>query len=167
MIAIYKASELRRKELHENERPIALQTVMHANINRDVKKRKQPYELTEYCIYGDTSDEKLPNPSIGAAAMKLVSMSMFPNWALFAYKDLKATAENGVAPEFLALICEDAILLAPQGDTGGFYGMLIALESSSGAIREMISPCGKVYQLLIPKLDAKASAIEDVFLKVI
>ena len=166
IIAVFRASELRRKELNENERPVALLTSLTANINRDSKQRRQPYELSEFCIYGEAVDDKLPHPRNGAAAMKLIDMDMFPSWALFAYADLKKSSEKGIAPEFLGLIGEDAVLLAPYQDDGGFVGMLIALESASDSFRIMESPNGNKYEVMIPKLNAKATALEDVFLKV-
>lgn len=80
---------------------------------------------------------------------------------MFAYKDLKARAEDALPPEFLCLQCEDAIILAPDIEGRVVRGMLIAGETASGQLREMSSPCGKVVTARMPEIKGKFIADEE------
>ena len=43
--AVVNLAKLRARELHEYERPIAILAVQQAEMNRDKKKRKKPFEF--------------------------------------------------------------------------------------------------------------------------
>lgn len=124
------------------EAPVALQTLLLANINRDTKRQKSAYQLDEFFFYQDAEDKNRPSGAYGAAAMKLISLNKFPSWALFAYRDLKDGAV-GPPPEPLAYICEDAMILAPQKKGNLITGMIIGMESASGQLRLMESTTGE------------------------
>ena len=87
-------TRLRGRELHEYERPIALLAVQQAEMNRDKKKRKKPFELDEFCLYNFENKKDTINPIYGAAAMELIRIKEFPTWALFIYKELAERAEE-------------------------------------------------------------------------
>jgi hypothetical protein len=91
-------------------------------------------------------------------------MKLFPSWALFCYKELVANA-GGEPPDLLCYMAPDAILLAPQEYDAGFKGLLIAQESSSGQIRDMVSPDGSVFRTEIPLIPTKIIAREGVYLQ--
>lgn len=160
--AVNAAMRMRRAELHELERPISLLISQNAEINRDSKRRRKPYLMDDFYLYADAEDTgKTPNGRYGAAALELISRSLFPSWALFVYKDLKTQAENAVAPDLLAFIHVHAIVLAPVISDNQCTGMLIALEEASGKTLTMDSPCGKRIRIQVPELNDKVYAEED------
>ncbi len=161
---------LKKKEqlrYHNNEAPIALLTSLTANLNRDAKKRREPYTIEDFFLFQPKDFKDGPAQSYGSAAMALVELELFPSWALFVYKALKESSE-GNAPSLLAFICEDAILLAPrENHENSIKSMFIGLESASGARRKMKSPCGLEVYMQLPKANGKAFAEEDVISYVI
>lgn len=159
--AIKWLSKINTEELHNIERPIAYNTYQHAEANRDSKKRRRPFELSEFFFYEDKELLNLPEPKYGSAAMALIARGLFPVWALFAYKDLKSRADDALPPELLCYQCDDAILLAPSIDDRVVKGMLIAMNAASGAVREMRSPCGRVIMVRMPEIKDKVVAEED------
>jgi len=167
VIAVRNLTKLRQRELHEYERPISLLASQNAEINRNRKKRKKPYAMDEFFLYKDRDDLNLPGARYGAAAKKLIEMGHFPVWALFVYKDLIARADDAIAPEDLALIAEDAIILAPTYEDFECHGMLIAMESASDKVRRFSTVHGDFVELRMPKLQAKVSAIEDAAIKLL
>ena len=108
----------------------------------------------------------MPEARFGAAAMKLIEMSIFPSWALFTYKELKTKADNANPPEVLCLQCDDAIILAPSIEDNYVHGMLIAGRSASKQRREMRSPCGNVLWVEIPEIKAQFEADEEAELRI-
>lgn len=123
--------------------------------------------MDEFFLYKDREDLDLPSARYGAAAKRLIEMGEFPLWALFIYKDLVAKADDALPPEDLALIAEDAIILAPTYEDFECHGMLIALESASDKVRRFSSVHGDFVELRMPKLNAKVSAIEDAVIKLL
>lgn len=152
-----------RVRLHDMERPIAQQTALTANQNRDAKKKKQPYTMLDFCVYKPLHAEDLPSGHYGAAALLMVKKGTFPSWALFCFKELQAQATQGYEPALPAIVAEDAVLLHPVESEGGFKGMLIALESASEQVRQFETPNGPVL-LGVPHVHTKAIAEEDVVL---
>lgn len=165
--AAIRAVKLRQRRLHEYERPIALLVSQNAEINRNRKKRKKPYSMDEFFLYKEKEDLDLPNARYGAAAKRLIEMNKFPVWALFVYKDLIAKADDAMPPEDLALIAEDAIILAPTYEDFECHGMLIAMESASDKVRRFSTIHGDFIELRMPTLNAKVSAIEDAVIKLL
>lgn len=158
---------MRRLELHENERPIALLISQNAEINRDSKRRKKPYSMEDFYLYASDGDgSRGPSARYGAAAMSLIESQLFPRWALFVYKDLKIQASTATPPELLAFIHEDAIILAPSITDNQCIGMLIATEEASRKTLTMESPNGKIVRIQMPVISSKVYAEEDCVLTV-
>jgi hypothetical protein len=151
-------------ELHHQERPIALQTQLLANVNRDQKRQRKPHQLEDFFLYQPREEKDLPVGRCGSAAVELIKQGMFPSWGLFCYKELASSA-NGMAPPLLAFMSEDAILLAPIKTPVGFKGMLIAQESAGGKWVEMTSPCGRTETLFVPELETKVVAQDNITLQ--
>jgi hypothetical protein len=165
--AVRNLFKLRQRKLHEYERPIALLASQTAEINRNRKKRKKPYTIDEFYLYKEKGDQDLPSSRYGAAAKRLIEMGVFPVWALFIYKDLISQADDSLPPEDLALVAEDAIILAPTYEGFECHGMLIAMESASDQIRRFSTVHGDFIELRMPTLNAKVSAIEDAVIKLL
>jgi len=156
--------ESRRRSLYEQEAPVALQTSVLANLHRDPKRQKEPYKLTDYCLYMDKRDLNLPSGAYGSAALMAVKQDRFPAWALFCFKELSGQARQGYKPALAALVCEDAILLHPVAVGDGYRGLLIARESASLKTRVFTDDFGKTCSLNLPEIGTKVIAEEDVTL---
>ena len=150
--------------LFDYERPIAQQTSIIANQQRDPKKQKKPFSLEDFSFYIQREDRNLPAGAYGSAALRAIKEELFPSWALFCYQDLANGADQAYSPENPILVCEDAILLHPVKTPGGVAGMLIAQESASEHQRVMRDVEGRTYRVIIPYIETKVVAIEDVTL---
>lgn len=159
--AVINLNRLNREELHNQERPVAYLAFQNAEMNRDKNKRRRPFSPEEFYYYQDIAARDLPEPKYGAAARALIEKGMFPSWALFAYKDLSARADDALPPEFLCLQCDDAIILAPSLEGSVVLGMLIAAGTASNQVREMRSPCGKQFMIRLPEVSGKFVAEEE------
>jgi hypothetical protein len=164
--AVRRLNKLQQEEAHVTERPIAYLAYQNAEINRDRKKRRKPFSPSDFYMYQDRDELPLPEARYGAAAMKLIEMDMFPGWALFTFKELKAKADQANPPEVLCLQCEDAIILAPSIEGQHVSGMLIAANTASRKRREMRSPCGNVLHVEMPEIKGKFEADEEVELRI-
>lgn len=165
--SIEHLARLEKAELHNIERPIAYLAFQNAEINRDRKKKRQPFKPDDFYFYSDPELMNLPEPRYGAAAMELINRELFPNWALFAYPELKKRANDALAPELLCYQCHDAIILAPDTDGGHVFGMLIASKTASESTRTLESPCGRLITVRMPLISGAFEAIEDIELSIV
>ena len=153
--------------MHEYERPIAILAVQQAEMNRDKKKRRKPFEIEDFCLYNYEENRDSIDPIYGAAAMALIGMNQFPVWALFVYKELSERASESAPPELLCFQSEEAIVLAPRITDGTCKGMLIAREAAGMRIASMKSPCGQEIRLRIPEINTKIIAEENCYLDIV
>lgn len=135
MRAVSAGQKSRLRTLHEEERPIASLAALTANMNRDPKKQKKPFELKQFCLYQLDEDKNLPSYVYGSAAISAHKLGLLPNWALFCFKDLSSTASKDYVPSNPILLANDALLLHPVRSGKGWKGLLIAEESASGKVR--------------------------------
>lgn len=160
LLGFYRLHSMRQEELHALEMPIALNTAVYANSQRDPKAQKKPYSLLDFALYKQ-SGESGPSAYYAACYMQLLKRKELPLWALFCYKDV-AQSDRGVSPGPLpALIAEDAILLGPRKTELGMTGLLIAQESASGKMREFKDAEGNALKLKVPLIESKVIAEED------
>ena len=68
--AVREGQQLRRRELHEQELPVANLTALMANINRDSKKNRTAYKPTDFCFFSELEDRNDPD-AINAAAYQI------------------------------------------------------------------------------------------------
>lgn len=148
------------KNLHMKEAPIALQSSIIANANRDTKKKKDGYKMEDFFVYQTKDEMNIPTSRFGAAALELVKRNRFPRWALFVYKDL-STAAEGAPPSILAYEGEDVIILAPLLMRGEIRGMIICLESAYGQERTLTSGNGQGITIMIPEYKGKVYADDE------
>ena len=154
-----------KRRLHELERPTALLTSVLANVNRNSKSRKKPYDMTEFALYLSREDRNLPSGSYGAAALILANSGKFPTWALFCYKELISGARQGYKPKIVAYIHEDAILLHPRHVQNGVTGFLIARKEASAQCLTFVDEHGDEVRLWVPVINAEVVAEEDITLR--
>lgn len=138
-----------------------------AQMNRDPKKNKKPYSIDDFCLYGSSQDNKIPEARYGSAAMALIKRNEFPSWALFIFNDLKKNAYKANAPELLAYWCDDVIVLAPELSKEGLKGMIIAKLSASRTNRVLRSESGHEVRVIIPPITSSVYAEEDIILDVL
>ena len=153
--AVVNLAKLRARELHEYERPITILAVQQAELNRDKKKRRKPFEMEDFYLYNPQESKDTIDSIYGAAALQLIKQNKFPAWALFVYKQLSEKAEESIPPVVLCYQCDSAILLAPQIEDTTCKGMLIAVEAAKHRVLEMHSPCGKSILLRMPDITSK------------
>ena len=104
LTAINELRELRRKRLHEEEKNIAYLAFQTAEMNRDRKKQKKPFELQDFYFYPDDEENDSVDAIYGATAKAMTEKKVFPSWALFAYKDIIKNADKSTPPEELYYI---------------------------------------------------------------
>lgn len=148
------------------EAPISLLSSLFANNSRDPKKKREPFKMSDFFLYQNREDMNIPSSVYGAAALELIRIKKFPQWALFAYKDLKVSA-SGLPPQLLGFIGEDVMLVAPLIEGDQVKAMVIAQESSYDQIRELTSPCGRVIKVHVPKCSGKYAAEENVIMPLV
>ena len=171
--AVTNANKLRFKELHENEVPLALIACQQAEINRDRKQRKKPYEMSDFYCYKSDEDKDSIDAPYGSAAKELITRKMFPGWGLFIYKDLMKNADKAKVPNILAYVSEFAIILAPRNIDNVCKGLLIATEAVSYRTvafniinKEEGSVSGGQIRIKMPQINGKTVAIENCVLDI-
>ena len=158
----YKMLELRRAELHELELPVALNTAVYANSQRDPKSNKKTAGPMDFAFFKPIGGEG-PGGYYAACYLHLVAKKELPNWALFCYKDVAPSARGRVGGQY-ALFAHDAILIGPRKTESGYKGFLIAQDSASEEVRTFSDPNGNFYDLTLPLIATKVVAKEDVTL---
>lgn len=141
--------------------------MQQAESNRDRKRQRKPFQLSDFCIYGPTEENKAPAARYGSAADALIQKGIFPSWALFVYSDLKKNAKNATPPEPLAFVSENAVILAPNCGEGLCNGMLIATKSASGQVIEFKLSKDITIKVLMPAFQASVYAEEDISMPIV
>ena len=158
LTAIEYASKLLLREAHLAERPIAQLTSVLFNVNRGKKtKAVSPADLYQYAT---TEDQNLPAGRFGRAMQQAIKEHMFPSWALFVYKDLERSA-SGICPSCYIAVANDVCVLAPQVDGHVLTGLVIAQESASRKVRQLVTNDGVVYTIRLPEVPTKFVAEEE------
>jgi len=155
---------MRQYDLFDMERPIAQQTAIIANQNRDPKKQKKGFTFEDFSFYMPREERNLPNGAYGSAALAAIKGGRYPSWALFCYRDLISGADQSYVPAESILVASDAVLLHPIKHGAGWKGMLIAQESASEQKRVFEDSQGNCWTLTVPFVETKIVAIEDVTL---
>lgn len=148
------------KSLHLEEAPMALQTSIIANANRDTKKKRDGYKMDDFFVYQTKEEMNIPTSRFGSAALELVKRNKLPKWALFVYKDLSAAAE-GPPPQLLAYEANDVIVLGPIVSKNEVRGMIICLESAYGNWRTLTGSDGTTIEIEIPVYKGKVYANDE------
>lgn len=136
----------------------------NAEINRDRKSRRNPFQISEFYCYPDIESKDTIDAIYSRAAFELIRIGKFPNWALFVYKELSQNATKGKIPEKLCYANDIAIILAPQISGRTCKGMLIAMEAADKKILELISENGDILRVRMPDILGKTVAIENCYL---
>lgn len=108
-----------------------------ANLNRDSKKQRKPYEVFDFCFFHDVEANR-PAALAAAAYMRLVTDKLMPPWALFCFTDFKWADPSPREAGQVAIIGDGWVLLAPQPIDNGFTGLLLAEHRAAGQEAEGI-----------------------------
>jgi hypothetical protein len=119
------------QQLHWHELPIAALTQLTQNIHCEGK----PPPLDQFCFFRQQQPGERPPAEAGAAMLELIRRQLFPGFALAFYEHLSAAGRDQPVPARLAMIAEDAILLAPAAGPSGWSGFLIAESVAAGQLR--------------------------------
>lgn len=88
---------------------------------------REPLELSDFCFFVPSEQQQARPPAeAGAAMLELIRRRLFPGFALVAYDALASAGKDQAPPPRLALLAEDAVLLAPRPTPQGWQGFLIA-----------------------------------------
>lgn len=164
MNAIINGVKAEKERLYQYELPIAQQTALLANQNRDTKRKPEPYKFSDFSFFKHAEDGDKPSSYYGSAALAMIKEKRFPSWALFCFKELSEIADHSYVPAVTGFLCEDALLLHPVKTNNGYKGLLIAKESAGDQMRDFVDNKGKKVSLFVPLIKAKISAEEDVIL---
>lgn len=91
--------------------------------------------LSDYCLFRQPQEGERPPADAGAAMLALITAGQFPGFALAFYEPLLQAGQDKPAPSPLALVADDAILLAPSRTAQGWSGFLIAEHSAADQAR--------------------------------
>lgn len=161
--AVAKGVDNYHDDLHNRERPSALLASLFVNSKRDTKKNKS-VGWGDFCFYKPRNDGNSASVENGTAMILLAKKGLLPSWCLFCFKEVTTHNDPTYTPETLALIAEDATLIHPVKEAGGYKGLLIAMESASGQRRVFKSENGETITLTVPSIHTKVVAEEGVTL---
>lgn len=123
----------------------------------------QPEQLYQYASRDDLG---LPEGRFGASMLRAIDMGIWPSWALFTYSPLKQAASGPAAEPCIAL-ANDVLVLAPQESEGLLSGLVVAQESASDKVRQLVAPDGTVYTVKVPKIHTKFVADDGLVLQLL
>jgi len=155
---------MEKEGLYQYELPIAQQTALLANQQRDPKKKAEAYKLSDFSFFKPSDTGEMPSSRYGSAAMAMIKKKRFPSWALFCFKQLADMADPSYEPGIAGFVSEDAILLHPIRTEDGYKGLLIARESAGDQRRDFVDDKGNRFSLSVPPVRTKTVAEEDVTL---
>ena len=150
--------------MHAAERPIANLHAWYATNHRDTEKRREAFTLEEFCWFlppKDQGEAEGPPAAAGAAMLALCELRQVPGFAMAFYDALATAGEGTPPPSPLALLAEDALLLAPIEHQDGWRGLLLAEDTAAGQERSfrLAEDPSQVVTLLVPSApDAAAPA---------
>jgi hypothetical protein len=118
---------------------------------------------------------EIPKPpsAAGAAMLALLEQDLFPHFAINGpwLEDLAREGKDVDPPRRLCWAAEDAILLAPwRHDSTHWGGMLVAMASAAGQVRQFYDEKGESIILEIPSnavpKDAFSGGMADAILEI-
>lgn len=142
-----------------------------ANSKRDPKTKPEPYEVSDFYVFGGVAEQQLQPAAAGAAMLALLDRKLLPAFAIGEWYDgLAAVGEGAVVPRRLAWCSEEAVLLAPwRIDAGSWGGYLIAMAESAGMVQTFFNEHGDSVQLRVPQTvgtEAPVEAMADAVLPI-
>ena len=117
-------------------------------------------KLEEFTFFRDAPDGERPPVEAGAAMLALIAAERFPSFGLAFYEALHTAGQGQPPPSPLALVADDAILLAPQQTAAGWAGFLIAEDSAADQVRAFqLQETGQTVWLAVPPAPGSGAAV--------
>ena len=124
---------------------------MTANLNRDKKKQKKPFSLSDFTFFKAIEEQASAPAAAGAAMLQLIRDREFPSFALFIYQQLREAGEGAAVPKRIALRGENCIVLAPyRKSQTQWAGLLICEAPAMGRIQCFRDDAGATWRLRVP-----------------
>jgi len=124
---------------------------MTANLNRDQKKRKKPYALSDFTFFAALEEQAQAPAAAGAAMLQLIRDNEFPSFGLFIYSQLREAGQGVDVPKRVALRAENCIVLAPyRKSQTQWAGLLICEAPAMGHIQDFRDDAGVIWRLRVP-----------------
>lgn len=143
-------------------------TALMANLNRDAKKVKTPFKLSDFCFFAEAESREEPDAAPAAAYMQLVADGLMPGWALSVFPQMRPMAAGVEPPNPLAAIGEHFVLLAPEPRNGGMEGLLLATSEASGQELTVRVPGVKEsIRVAVPEFSDAFIARENIFIPIL
>lgn len=120
--------------------------------------------MEEFCWFLPPKDQDNtdgPPAAAGAAMLALCEAVQVPGFAMAFYDALATAGEGTPPPPLLALLADDALLLAPVEHQDGWRGLLLAEDTAAGQPRtfKLADDSERLVTLLVPTApDAAAPA---------
>ena len=131
--------------------------------------------MEEFCWFLPPKDQDAaegPPAAAGAAMLALCEAVQVPGFAMAFYDALATAGEGTPPPSLLALLADDALLLAPVEHQYGWRGLLLAEDTAAGKERTftLADDPQRVMTLLVPPapdVAAPAWAAADSWLPIV
>lgn len=151
---------IRREQAAIDELPIAMLAALTANLNRDSKRRPEPFTAADFACYREREkpDEAF-SPEVAAVALDLKAEGKAPPLLISVWPQILASAKNGSASttlmEVRAYHSDDSAVwvLAPTWEGRHCRGGLVLVRGAiSGAVvlRDLDRPL-LTHRLLLPE----------------
>ena len=120
--------------------------------------------MEDFCWFllpKDEGEAEGPPAAAGAAMLALCEARQVPGFAMAFYDALATAGEGTPPPTLLALLADDALLLAPVEHHDGWRGLLLAEDTAAGRERtfRLADDSQRLVTLLVPTApDAAAPA---------
>lgn len=149
--------KLRRKELSLKELPVAQLVMLTANLNRDPKKSAQPFQLQDFCLFKEESEDAPVLPVAAAhVALALRHEGRLPPVLLSVWKEILASAQGAPKdPPVRALVSDDQSVwaLTPSWEGKNIRGGIVAVDGRPRGLvvlRDMDRPL-LTYRVKVPE----------------
>ena len=129
---------MRKDQIALLEYPIAQLSTLTANINRDTKRQKKPFDLHDFLLFTEKTDINAIRPEAGAAALTLrATGKQLPSVLIAVWPDIVRAAQQCTKPpEIRALIseCRSVALIAPIREHDSWRGLLAVTQQPPGGV---------------------------------
>lgn len=139
------------------ELPQAQMMALTANLNRDSKRKPEPFKAVDFCCYRERErPEDSFTPEVAAVALDLKAENKYPALLLTVWPQILASAQTGVAaPEPRAYRTDDgaAWVLAPSWEGQNCRGGLVLVRGvvhGEVTVRDIDKPL-LTHQLVLPE----------------
>lgn len=136
----------RRQNAAVAELPVAGLAALFANVNRDPKRRSEPFKPSDFAFYQEREETAQTfTPEVAAVALDLRSEDRAPRMLLTVWPQILASSTSATPPEVRALRSDDDAVwvLAPAWEGNNCRGGLVLVQgriSGPVVVRDVDKP---------------------------